>query len=107
MAVEAGEEFVQVGAGEGPLKWTGGLLVVVLEGQQALLESGEGGEVIGGEDLTLDDGEIDLNLVEQLAWTGVWTSTIEGHAARRRLAAFSPRWEEPLSVIQKTRRAER
>ena len=64
MAVEASEEFVQVGAGEGPLKWTGGLLVVVLEGQQALLESGEGGEVIGGEDLTLDDGEIDLNLVE-------------------------------------------
>ena len=64
MAVEASEEFVQVGAGEGPLKWTGGLLVVVLEGQQALLESGEGGEVIGGEDLTLDDGEIDLDLVE-------------------------------------------
>ena len=64
MIVEASEEFVQVGAGEGPLKRTGGLLVVVLEGQQALLEFGEGGKVIGGEDLRLDDGEIDLNLVE-------------------------------------------
>jgi hypothetical protein len=47
-----------------PPKRTGGLLVMVLEGQQALLEFGEGGEVIGREDLTLDDGEIDLNLVE-------------------------------------------
>ena len=37
---------------------------MVLEGQQALLEFGEGGEVIGREELTLDDGEIDLNLVE-------------------------------------------
>jgi hypothetical protein len=39
--------------------------------------------------------------LSQLAWTGVWTNTIEGRAARRRLPAFSPRWEEPLSVIQK------
>ena len=46
--VEASEEFVQVGAGKGPLKRTGGLLVVVLEGQQADLKFGEGGEVIWG-----------------------------------------------------------
>src|SRR5260370_18091890 len=64
MKFKAGEEFVQVGAGEGPLKGTCGLLVVVLEGEQTLLEVGEGGEVIGSEDLALDDGEIDLDLIE-------------------------------------------
>src|SRR5260370_28661862 len=64
MIVKAGEEFVEVGAGEGPLKGAGGLLVVVLEGEQTLLEFGEGGEVIGSEDLALNDGEIDFDLIE-------------------------------------------
>src|SRR5712691_1879198 len=64
MKFKAGEEFVQVGAGEGPLKGSGGLLVVVLEGEQTLLEFGEGGEVIGSKDLALNDGEIDLDLIE-------------------------------------------
>jgi hypothetical protein len=43
---KAGEKFVQIGAGEGPLKGSGGLLVVVLEGEQMLLEFSEGGEVM-------------------------------------------------------------
>src|SRR5262245_38404347 len=64
MIVKTGEKFVQVGAGEGPLKGSGGLLVVVVEGEQTLLEVGEGGEVIGSEDLALEDGEIDLDLIE-------------------------------------------
>jgi hypothetical protein len=64
MIVKAGEKFAQVGASEGPLKGSGSLLVVVLEGEQTLLEFGEGGEVIGSEDLALNDGEIDLDLIE-------------------------------------------
>ena len=64
MIVKTVEKFVQVGAGEGPLKGSGGLLVVVLEGEQTLLEFGEEGEVIGSEDLALNDGEIDFDLIE-------------------------------------------
>ena len=56
--------MAQVGAGESPLKGTGGLLVVILEGEQPLLEFGQGGEVIGSEDLALHDGEVDLDLIE-------------------------------------------
>jgi len=107
MIVEASEEFVQVGAGEGPPKRTGGLLVMVLEGQQALLEFGEGGEVIGREDLTLDDGEIDLNLVEPAGVDRGMDQHDRGPRRAQAVGSFSPRWEEPLSVIQKTRRAER
>jgi hypothetical protein len=55
---------VQVDAGEGTLKGAGGLLVVILEGEQTLLEFSARGEVIGSEDLTLNDGEIDLDLIE-------------------------------------------
>jgi hypothetical protein len=64
MMVEAGEEFAEVGAGEGPLEGSGGVLVVVLKGEQMVLELRDGGEVIRSEDLALDDGEIDLDLVE-------------------------------------------
>ncbi len=55
---------MQIGAGEGPLKGSGGLLVVVLEGEQMLLEFSEGGDVIGSEDFALNDGEIDFDLIE-------------------------------------------
>ena len=64
MTVKAGEKLAQVGAGESPLKGSGGLLVVVLEGEQTLLEFGQGGEIIGSEDLALNDGEVDLDLIE-------------------------------------------
>jgi hypothetical protein len=39
----------------------------------------------------------------QEACTGVWTSTAFGNAVVSRSAAFCPRWEEPLSTIQRTR----
>jgi hypothetical protein len=47
----AGEELAEVGAGEAPLKGSRGWLVVVLNGEQSRLEIGEGGAVIGSEDL--------------------------------------------------------
>ena len=46
MITEAGEELVEAGAGEGPLKGSRGWLVVVLNGEQSLLEIGEGGALI-------------------------------------------------------------
>jgi len=47
---------------------------VGLESQQALFEFGPRREVIGGEDLSLHDGKVDLNLVEP---TGVDRSVNE------------------------------
>ena len=46
MITEAGEELVEGGAGEGPLKGSRGWLVVVLNGERSLLETGEGGALI-------------------------------------------------------------
>ncbi|WP_299537402.1 hypothetical protein [uncultured Streptomyces sp.] len=39
------------------------------------------------------------------ACTGVWTMTVFGNAAVSRAVASCPRWQEPLSAIQKTRLA--
>ena len=47
---------------------------MVLNGEQSLLEIGEAGAVIGSEDLALNNGEVDLNLVEP---TGVNRSVDE------------------------------
>ena len=51
-------------AGELPFEGGGGLLVAPLEGGQAVFDVVEIGEVVGGEDLALDDGVVDLDLVE-------------------------------------------
>ncbi len=56
MTVEAGEEVVEVGAGEGPVKGTGGLLVAVLKGEDVVFEIIERGELIGSKHLALEDG---------------------------------------------------
>ena len=58
--VEATHQSFEIGAGVAPVKGLGGLLVAVLEAQQALLQFGEVGEVIRGQDLALDDREVDL-----------------------------------------------
>jgi len=50
--------------GESPLERGSRLLVMTLESQEALFEFGQRGEVVGREDFSLNDGEIDLNLIE-------------------------------------------
>jgi hypothetical protein len=55
---------VELVAGEFPLEGRGDLLVAAAERQEVLLERVEVGEVVGGDDLALDDGEVDLGLVE-------------------------------------------
>ena len=49
---------------ESPVEGRGHGFVVVLEAQQAIFDLSEAGEVVGSECLALDDGEVDLNLVE-------------------------------------------
>jgi hypothetical protein len=62
--VESLGDAVEVGAGELPLKRGGDLLVAAAEREQLLLARVEVGEVVGGQDFALDDGEVDLGLVE-------------------------------------------
>jgi hypothetical protein len=104
---EAEDELVQVGAREAPVEGFGDLVVVALELVQGAGEVSEVVEVVGCEQFALDDREGDLDLVEP---TGVQRQVDEGEvspAARwSRSIDFWPRCQEPLSTIQKTRRAE-
>jgi hypothetical protein len=56
---EAGRKAVEVFAGELPVERPGGV-VVVFEGEDLLGGAVEVAEVVGGEELALDDGEVDL-----------------------------------------------
>jgi hypothetical protein len=66
----------------------------------------EVGEVVGGEQLALNDGEVDFDWLSQEACTGRWIMVAFGNASLSRAAAVQPRCEEPLSTTQNTRRAE-
>jgi len=61
---------VKVVAREGPLKGPGERLVVALAVVESLGESGERGEVVRGEYLALEDGEVDLDLIEPTGMDG-------------------------------------
>ena len=65
---------MQVAACESPLEGRGCPLIVELETKEALLEFGQRREIVGREDLSLNDREIDLDLVEP---TGVNRSVDE------------------------------
>ena len=58
---DACQEAVEVGAGELPAERPGGGVVVLLEGEDLGGEFIEVFEVVGGEELALDDGEVDLS----------------------------------------------
>ena len=55
---------MEIVAGEGPFEGRCRPLVMRLKGKQALLEFLQRIEVVGREDLSLNDREIDLDLVE-------------------------------------------
>jgi hypothetical protein len=55
---------VKIAARESPFEWFRGSLIAVLESHQAPAESTEVGEIAGREQLTLDDGKVDLDLVQ-------------------------------------------
>src|SRR5712691_796781 len=89
---ELRQEGRQILSGERPLKWHGGLLIVILKAEQAVLDRGERGEVVGGQDLALDDREVDLDLIEP---TGV-DGRVDEHEVRPTGAEPSPR---PLAPV--------
>ena len=55
---------MKIAAGEGPLEGRGSPLIVALEGEETLFEFGQAREIVWRENLSLDDGEIDLDLIE-------------------------------------------
>jgi DNA-binding NarL/FixJ family response regulator len=57
------QQPVEVGAGELPVEWAGGRVVAVFEGEYLAGEGAEAGEVVGDQQLALEDGEVDLCLV--------------------------------------------
>src|SRR5437660_4514592 len=61
---EFGEQRGEIAAREGPLERLRRVDVVFLEAKKPLTDRTERTEVIRREDLALDDGEIDLNLIE-------------------------------------------
>ena len=62
--VEPGQQFVQVGGGEFPIEWSRGTVVAGLEVVQAVHDGVEVGEVVGRERFSLNDREVDLDLIE-------------------------------------------
>jgi hypothetical protein len=62
--VDPGDHLGQVGGGELPFERGSGGVVAVLEGQQPFLDLGKAGEVVGGQDLALHDGEEAFGLVQ-------------------------------------------
>ena len=65
---EFGEQRGEIAAREGPLERLRRVDVVFLEAKKPLTDRAERTEVIRREDLALDDGEIDLNLIEPAGW---------------------------------------
>ena len=101
--------MAEIIARESPFKRRCGLFVALLKVQEPLLELGQGREVIGGERLSLHDGEVNLDLVEPTGVNrGVHQDDVRpfDHSERRRWTAFWPRCAEQLSMIQKTRFAD-
>jgi hypothetical protein len=61
MAAKAGQQMIEVGAGEHPVKRRGRGVVVLLEGEDLDGEGIQAGEVVRGEQLALEDGEPPLD----------------------------------------------
>ena len=103
---EAGQERVELGAGEGPLERLGDLAVVLLEGGDAGGERVEVGEVVGRQRLALQDREVDLDLVQPRGVDGQVDQPRVGIGVLRAASIERwPAWLEPLSTIQNTRLA--
>src|SRR5215467_14492667 len=90
-AVESGEERLQVGACEGPFEGRCRPLVMDLKCEKALFEIGQRRKVIRGEDLSLNDREIDLHLIEPTGALQVRTSRLLDHGQLLRSMEHLPR----------------
>ena len=61
---ELGKQLGEIGFGVHPGKGLGGGFPVVLKFEEALGELAKAGEVVGRENFSLDDGEVDLDLIQ-------------------------------------------
>ena len=64
---------------------------MALEGKQTLLEFFQRREIVGREELSLNDGEIDFDLIEPTGVDELWMRIALGHLVRKRSTAFWPR----------------
>jgi len=99
---DACQQLVEVGVGESPVEWPGSGVVVLVEGEDPGVELFEVPYVLGGEQLALDDGEVDLDLAEPGGVDWEVDHLALGEASLRRAAAGQLRREAPLSTTQKT-----
>ena len=103
VVVDLGQQFGQVGGGEFTLERLRGLVVSVLERVQAVGDGLDIGEVVGREHFQLDDGEVDLDLVQiGRVHGGVHYDSVGvllGESVDRGLSAVGV----PLYTIQNTR----
>lgn len=102
----AGEQGIEVFAGELPLERGGDLLVVGLEGQQPDLDFVKISGVVGVNTLRWTTEKQISTWLSQDAWTGRWISRRLAHRPCSLSMKACPRWDEPLSTIQNTRRAD-
>jgi len=72
--VEPVHQVVEVVSGESPLKGLGDGLIVLLEGQQAVLNVGERAEIVRRQDVALHDREVDLDLVQPAGNNVFWNN---------------------------------
>src|SRR6059036_3239135 len=104
---EFGEQRGEIAAREGPLERLRRVDVVFLEAKKPLTDSTERTEVIRREDLALDDGEIDLNLIEiyfSVVQRKVLTPNDFGSlgAVRERLLRFQEHYVDAAKPFQWT-----
>jgi hypothetical protein len=64
IGVDPGQKRVEIGVCERPLERRRCPLIVALKGEESLFEFGQRRGVFWGEDLSLNNREVDLNLVE-------------------------------------------
>ena len=77
-SVQSGQQRPEVSTSEGPLKRRRDALVMALELGQAFGDLIAFAEVVGCENLPLDNGEVDLDLVQPACVNG----RVNGHEAR-------------------------
>jgi hypothetical protein len=78
---EFGEKRGEIGFSELPFEGLCGCFPVVLEVEQALRQLLQACEVIWGEDFSLDDGKIDLDLIEPTGMELVRERVLNGGTA--------------------------
>ena len=86
--METGHKPSQILTGEGPAERSGGLFVALLESQKRLFQLGQRREIVGRENFALNDGEVDLHLVEPTGMVGSVQRNNRGPAGLQSLDAL-------------------